>query len=185
MANYTKESLDQLYKKDLISIVLSLQAEKESAVTKILDEVRALNEKFTSLESQLLVTKNVNSLLQERVIDLERQCWANAQYSRRECLEVSGIPNSVKQDELEDKVLTIFKKVGCDIKSENIEASHRVGRQNKVIIKFSRRKVCQQIYSVKRDLSKLDMKEVDLPEGTQVFVNQSLCPYYKSLWSKS
>lgn len=185
MANYTKESLDQLYKKDLISIVLSLQAEKESAVTKILDEVRALNEKFTSLESQLLVTKNVNSLLQERVIDLERQCWANAQYSRRECLEVSGIPNSVKQDELEDKVLTIFKKVGCDIKSENIEACHRVGRQNKVIIKFSRRKDCQQIYSVKRDLSKLDMKEVDLPEGTQVFVNQSLCPYYKSLWSKS
>ena len=59
MANYTKESLDQLYKKDLISIVLSLQAEKESAVTKILDEVRALNEKFTGLESQLLVTKNV------------------------------------------------------------------------------------------------------------------------------
>ena len=185
MANYTKESLDQLYKKDLISIVLSLQAEKESAVTKILDEVRALNEKFTSSESQLLVTKNANSLLQERVIDLERQCWANAQYSRRECLEVSGIPNSIKQDELEDKVLTIFKKVGCDIKSENIEAYHRVGRQNKVIIRCSRRKDCQQIYSVKRDLSKLDMKEVDLPEGTQVFVNQSLCPYYKSLWSKS
>ena len=22
-------------------------------------------------------------------------------------------------------------------------------------------------------------------EGTQIFVNQSLCPYYKSLWSKS
>ena len=29
------------------------------------------------------------------------------------------------------------------------------------------------------------MKEVDLPEETQIFVNQSLCPYYKSLWSKS
>ena len=29
------------------------------------------------------------------------------------------------------------------------------------------------------------MKEVDLPEGTQIFVNQSLCPYYKSLSSKS
>ena len=25
----------------------------------------------------------------------------------------------------------------------------------------------------------------DLPEGTQIFINQSLCPYYKSLWSKS
>ena len=184
MANYTEESLEKLLKKDIINIVLSLQTAKECNA-KILEEVRALNEKFTTLESQLLITKNVNSLLQERVIDLERQCWANAQYSRRECLEVSGIPNTIKQDELENKILTIFKKVGCDIKNENIEACHRVRRQNNVIIKFSKRKDCQQVYSVKKDLGKLDMKEVDLPEGTQVYINQSLCPYYKSLWSKS
>ena len=152
---------------------------------KILEEVRKLNDKFINLESQLLVKKNVNSLLQQRVTDLEIQCWANAQYSRRECLEVAGISESVKQDELEYKVLRIFKKVGCDIPSDNIEACHRVGRHNNVIIKFSKRKDCQQIFSVKKDLSKLDMKEVDLPEGTQIFVNQSLCPYYKSLWSKS
>ena len=185
MASYTEDSLDKMLKKDLINIVLSLQSEKDSATTKILEEVRALNNKFINLESQLLVTKNVNTLLQERVIDLERQCWANAQYSRRECLEVSGIPDNVKQNDLEDKVLTIFKKVGCDIKSDNIEACHRVGRQNNVIIKFSKRKDCQQVFSVKKDLSKLDMKEVDLPEGTQIYINQSLCPYYKSLWSKS
>ena len=42
-------------------------------------EVRKLNDKFSNLESQLQVTKNVNSLLQQRVINLERQCWANAQ----------------------------------------------------------------------------------------------------------
>ena len=39
--------------------------------TKILEEVRKLNDKFTNLELQLLVTKNVNSLLQQRVIDLK------------------------------------------------------------------------------------------------------------------
>ena len=90
-------------------------------------------------------------LLQQRVIDLERQCWANAQYSRRDCLEVAGIPESVKQNELEDKVLRIFKKVGCDFPVINdIEACHRVGRHNNVIIKFSKRKDCQQIFSVKK-----------------------------------
>ena len=78
-----------------------------------------------------------------------------------------------------------FLEFGCDIPSDNIEACHRVGRHNNVIIKFSKRKDCQQIYSVKKDLTKLDMKEVDLTEGTQIFVNQSLWPYYKSLWSKS
>ena len=110
--------------------------------TKIPEEVRKLSDKFTNLESKLLVTQNVNSLLQRRVIDLERQCWANAQYSRRECLEVAGIPESVKQNELENKSLRtfnkslrIFKKVGCDIPSDNIEACHRVGKYNNVIIK--------------------------------------------------
>ena len=49
----------------------------------------------------------------------------------------------------------------------------------------SKRKDYHQIFSVKKDLSKLDMKKADLPEGTQIFVNQSLCSYYKSLWSKS
>ena len=118
--------------------------------TKILQEVRKLNDKFTNLESQLLVTKNVNFLLQQRVIDLEIQCWANIQYSRKECLEVAVIPESVKQNELEDKVLRIFKKVGCDVPSDNIEACHRVGRHNDVIIKFSKRNDCQQILSVKK-----------------------------------
>ena len=103
------------------------------------------NDKFTDLESQLLVTKNVNSLLQQRATDLERQCCANAQYARRECLEVAGIPESVKQNELEDKVLRIFKKVGCDTPSDKIEACHRVGRHNHVIIKFSKRKDCKKI----------------------------------------
>ena len=104
---------------------------------------------------------------------------------RRQCLKVAGIPESVKKNELEDKVLKILKEVGCDSPSDNIEFCHRVGRHNKVIIKFSKRKDCQEIFSVKKDLSKLDMKEVDLPEGIQIFVNQSLCPYYKSLWLKS
>ena len=57
---------------------ISLQTEMQSNI-KILEEVRKLNDKFTNLESQLQVTKNVNSLLQQRVINLERQCWENAQ----------------------------------------------------------------------------------------------------------
>ena len=73
-----------------------------------------------------------------------------SQYLRRECLEVAGIPESVKQNELEDKVLRIFKRVGCDIPSDNIEACHCVGRHNNVIMSFSKWKDCQQIFSVKK-----------------------------------
>ena len=83
-----------------------LQTEMQSN-TKILEEIRKLNDKFTNPESQLLVAKNVDSVLPQRVIDLERQCWVNSQYSRRQCLEVARIQESVKQNELEDKVFRI------------------------------------------------------------------------------
>ena len=70
MATYSEESLDRLLKKDIINIELSLQTDMQSN-TKILEGVHKLNGKFTNLESQLLITKNVNSLLQQRVVDLE------------------------------------------------------------------------------------------------------------------
>ena len=69
MATYSEESLDKLLKKD-INILLSLQTEMQSN-TKILEEVRKLNDKFTNLESQLLVRKTMLgkcSIFEERVL---------------------------------------------------------------------------------------------------------------------
>ena len=37
---------------------------------------------------------------------------------------------------------------------------------------------------VKKDLSKLNLTNID-EDNTKIFINQSLCPYYKLLWSKS
>ena len=36
------------------------------------------------------------------------QCWANAQYSKRECVEVTGIPKTVESNYLEH---TVYKVV--------------------------------------------------------------------------
>ena len=186
MAAYTEEALDKLSKKNIIDLVLVLQNKLETGNTEVLDEIRKLNANFAKLESELIVTKKVNSELQKHVIDLERQCWANAQYSRRECLELAGIPSTVGHDELEGKVVDILNKVGSNIDNDKIEACHRIsGNNDRVIIKFSRRKDCQHVLSVKRDLKKLNMDEVGLPENCKVFINQSLCSYYKLLWSKS
>ena len=78
MATYTNESLDKLYKKDLIPIVLSLQNkfnEANNSKTELLNEMRKLNDKFDKLQSNVCVTKNVNNLLSSRFADIERQCW--------------------------------------------------------------------------------------------------------------
>ena len=66
------------------------------------------------------------------------------------------------------------------------KACDRVGRTFQIVIgKFSRRKECQHVWSVKKDLKKLTMEDLKLPENSKLFINRSLCPYYKMLWSKS
>ena len=42
----------------------------------------------------------------------------------------------------------------------------------------------EQIMSVKKDLKHLKMQEVGLPGNRSIFINTSLCPYYRMLWSK-
>ena len=102
---------------------------------------------------------------------MERQCWAEAQYSRRACLNIIGIPSEVEADVLEEKVVNIYEKLGCNVPSNRIEACHRVSKKSAtVIIKFSRRKDCQQVLAVKKDLRKIKMVDVDLPGRNKLFI---------------
>ena len=129
--------------------------------------------------------KNVSSLLTKQMNNVERQCWANAQYSRRECLEVVGIPSSVNVKDLEGKVCTIFNRIGVAIKPDDIEACHRLYNDKKTIVKFSKRKVCQQVLRVKKERKNIDPGEFNFPEGTAIFINEGLCSFTKCYGTKA
>ena len=74
-------------------------------------------------------------------------------------IRTAGIQESDKQNDLEDKVLRTLRKLGWNIASNILEAFNCVGRYNEVFIKCSKRKDYQYIFSVKKYLSKLDMKD--------------------------
>ena len=74
-----------------ISIVVYLQsliAEKNNNNNEMLKKMRRLNDNFLILKTKLAVTKRVNTELTKRIVNLERQSWADAQYFRKEYLEV-------------------------------------------------------------------------------------------------
>ena len=85
---------------------------------------------------------------------------------------------------LEETFLKIFEKTGCDVSPDRIEVCHRKTNDT-VIVKFSRRKDCQHVWSAKIDLKKLIMEDLELPGNNKLFINRSLCSCYKILWSKS
>ena len=143
----------------------------------VVKEIRKLSDAILKLQSELAVSRQVNSLLSNRLTSIERQCWAKAQYSGRECLDVIGIPSKVNADVLEEKVLNNFGKLGCDILPERIDACHRVSKKSStVIVKLTRRKDCQQVWSVKKDFQKINMEDVNLLGQNKLFINRSFCP---------
>ena len=77
MAAYIEGTLDELPKKELIGITLSLQNKVEQYTNMnndALEEIRKFNENFVKLECEINIVKKVNTLLNKRVIDMERQC---------------------------------------------------------------------------------------------------------------
>ena len=177
MATYTYESLDKLCKKDLIPIVVSLRNkldEANNSKTELLDEIRKLNYKLDKLQSDVCISKNVNDLLLSTLVDIEHQCWENAQYSGRKCLDIVGIPNEVKDESLEESVVGIFDKLGCSIDNDWIETCHWVSKNKKtVIFKFTRRKDCQKVWNKKKELKNHKMEDFGLPGQGKIFINSS------------
>ena len=69
--------------------------------------------------------------------------FANEQYSRRECLEISGISLGVKDNELETKVLTILEEIDAPVDPGLVEDCYCLpskGNPKKVTLKLNRRK---------------------------------------------
>ena len=90
----------------------------------------------------------------------------NTQYLRWECLDIIGIPREVKADVLEEDVVNIIEKLGCNIPSNCMKACHRLSEKSATVIaKFSRRKDCQQFFCEKGSAQNKNgrMEDIDLP----------------------
>ena len=118
------------------------------------------------------------------VYQTERQCWKNAQYSRRGTLEIVVIPNSVGNSVLEETVRGVFKKIGVEIDERVVQVCHCLKEKERTIVKFVNRKDCLQILRLKKDLKSLDSTELDFPENTEISINESICPYYRGIWNR-
>ena len=90
------------------------------------------------MKSDLSVTKKGKTQLSKRLQTIEKPCWANAQYSRRECLEISDIPLSVNDNDLEEVVRQTITKTGVEVSEKGIEDCRQVDTKGTTIVKFCR-----------------------------------------------
>lgn len=154
------------------------------------NEINKCNDKIESLESLNKQLKEENMQIKSRLNDLE-------QYSRVNCLEITGIPEIRNEN-----IVTTIQSVGTAIKfkliPEMIDACHRL-RKNpndptqppKIIIKFVRRSdkdAFLQCKKVKRNISTSDLDPTllgKLVTHNPIYINEALSQNNKQLLYKT
>ena len=128
-----------------------------------------------------------NTKLKDKVVELEGEVNELNQYGRRNNLEISGIPEDIKIDKLEEKAIEILGHVNVKIESRDIEGCHRLGKlkknsaPRKTIIRFVNRKNCLQALINRKSLR--SMKSADMELGNEkIYFNENLTPVNSRLF---
>ena len=96
-------------------------------------------------------------------------------------MDVIGIPKTVESKDFELTVCKFFNIISFDIGQDRIESCHRLTKSDRTVVKFSQRKDCQHLMRIKKGLKDLSPTNLSFLEGTKIYVNDSLCPYYRGL----
>ena len=181
---HTEAVSNKLTKLESAQLLLKTEATLDSQIADLSKEIKGTLTYLKKLEADVSAVRTINDKLVEMVVKTEKQFWENAQYSRRETLVIDGIPNSIGNSVLEETVRGVFRKAGVEIDERYIQTYYRLKEKEKSIVKFVNRKDCLQILRLKKELKFLDPRELDFPENTKIFINESLCPYYRGIWNK-
>ena len=118
----TEKYLMVLTKIYLLSMLQNVQEEIKDVKNLVIE----LKTETTKLKKKIDDVEDINEKLIKRVINVEKEHWQNAQYGRCKNVELSGIPDSVEDNELEVKIIEVLERVGLKINSNDIEACHRL-----------------------------------------------------------
>ena len=119
--------------------------------------------------------------MEDKITDLEIQNNNVYQYGRKNNVEISGIPQSVSDNQLEEKVVGILKAIDVNITSNETEAYHRLEKKNKnFTVRVINRKHCLKALRNKKKLMSIDKNAIGI-FNANLFVSENLTPINSKL----
>lgn len=219
MEALTKESFLELWRKELLpniknEIAVQTQAIKEelsdlkermksiekaqeflsSKYDSVSQVLQSIKKQLASTEKSVIKQQDEMLKLQTKVSEVDAIVDELQQYSRRDCLEISGIPR-LPNDEPNKIIMELGDIIGVQMSESDISVAHRLPDSKKTkdrtIVKFTRRQKKDEFYSRRSRLigkQSTDLPSVEIsPRGTKpsrVFINESLTSLRKILLGK-
>ena len=158
------------------------------------DNNKQLNTENQRLKSESSNLSNVCASLKVAIDELE-------QYSRRDCLELRGIPSS-RDENTDDIVIKVASLVNINIKKEDISVSHRIRNSGirggstvnssssrdmepAIIVKFIKRDVRDALYHSRSRLKDKSTKDIGFSRRAEnnIFIAENLTRKRKLLFN--
>ncbi|XP_052285650.1 uncharacterized protein LOC127881623 [Dreissena polymorpha] len=146
---------------DLEKIALVLKSAFQDDILSLIKPVvdgvvQGLQSRLDLLSHENATLKQENEDLRLRVNSLENMIDDAEQYSRRNCLRLTGIPET-EGESTDDIIIKLCKQVNADIKLSDIDRSHRVGKpgpskSRPIIVKFATYRSRQTLYKTRAAL---------------------------------
>lgn len=222
----TIDSLKEIWASEFLpSIKNEIRAEIKSEIDRLQTEVKSLSDKFDKLESsQSSISKKYDDLLaslqetKRQLAQLQTTITSHGveiqqlsdknyvlgneldeiqQYSRRDCIELVGLPRLKDEDPI--KLLKeVCSAMKVQISDQDISTVHRLPDtkkvKNRMIAKLTRRDVKEQIYSNRKNLLSKTTKDIPSiakelgnslpPLANKIFINESLTSTRKKLFNE-
>ena len=117
------------------------------------------------LQSKIIVAEKTTKTVQEnisssnsKITELERSIHKLEQYSRTECVEITGIPWDIPHVILEGVVIKLPNKIDVSLIKNDMVACDRLANSDRAIIKVLNRNHAEQIMNNKSKLNGMNFQ---------------------------
>ena len=168
-----------------------LKSSFKTQETKLKNTQEVLKGAFESnkqLKMELQATKVQVKKQEEHINESYDRIDALEQYSRKNSIEIVGIPEDVCENE--EAVLKIAQVLNVDVKAEDIDICHRVKRKHSkpIIARFVSHKVKRALYKSRVRLKNVKLSEL-FPNASaearvaseRIFINENLTAFRRRL----
>ena len=196
-----------------LKAVIETMKQETSEITDVITSQKFLSEEFEKLKKDNKtfdekITENkgnlenqITEIAQELEINIKKTT-RNSQYTREECLIVTGIPENEPSGGTEDNtsprandncteskqaVIDMCKELNLIIDPAKISIAHRLKKgkfakkgPRAIIVKFSSKELCREVYDLRRACKEIDQWAFD-ENAKKIYINEALTPEKRKL----
>ena len=116
--------------------------------------------------------------------DLERSSLDNAQYLRRDMIEISPVPLELSNNELEGLVCKVLSLTGNEVYPDDLEACRRLKKKRKCHHQIQSRKLKYNVINNRKAMKNKSKELNELKLSNNLYISESMCAGNHSLFFK-